>query len=330
MRRWDTFNHLAQLSFHRPLSAGEKTVLIMDLMWERLKYGTEIQDYFQYEFFNLKSRERRKYMTFSKLRYTMKICNDPTKREEFDDKAVFNNTFSEFLYREWLDVTTASFDQFKEFVQKHPAFFAKARSGMFGKDAEKYDVDSHRSEVETKALFAKLKRNGCIIEQLISQHPLLEKYNKSSVNTLRVVTLRCADGNPKVMAGVLRIGRAGKTADNFHHNGIAATIDVATGIVNSLGIDREFKRYVIHPDSGEKIIGFVIPSWDKVVDIVSRAAMVVPEVRYIGWDVAIDAEGNAQLIEGNYGADPDVTQMPCRTGKWLQFKQEVEKIAIRV
>lgn len=327
MGRLDTFNRLSKLCFHRKLSGSERASLMADVLWERLRYGTEIQDYFQYGFYNLKNRERRSYMTFSKLRYTMKVCNDPSKREIFDDKALFNDTFGDYLNRDWLDVTTASYDEFLEFLQKNPAFFAKARSGMFGKNAGRFDEDSHKSEQETKALFDKLKKEGCIVEQLITQNSSLEEFNSSSVNTLRVVTLRCADGTPRVMAGVLRIGRKGKTADNFHHYGIAATIDVDAGIVNSPGIDREFKRYIVHPDSGKKIIGFEIPSWDKVVDLVSRAALVVPEVRYVGWDVAIDQEGNVLLIEGNYGADPDVTQMPCRTGKWPLFKTELDKIA---
>lgn len=329
MGRINTFNRLLKLSFRENLPVTAKIGILADIFWERLRYGTEMQDYFQYEFYNLKNRERRKYMTFSKLRYVMRICNDPQKRNIFDDKVLFNQQFGDYLHRDWLDVTTASYTQFQEFVDKHPVFFAKARSGMFGKNAGKYNVDTHETYDETKKLFEKLKDNGCIIEQMIVQHPSFEKFNKSSVNTLRVVTLRCADGTPKIMAGVFRIGRAGKTADNFHHDGIAATIDVDTGIVNSLGIDQEFKRYIVHPDSGEQIIGFNIPAWNRVKDIVSRTAMIIPEVRYIGWDLAIDIDGNIQLIEGNYGADPDVTQMPCRIGKWPFFKEKIVDIEKR-
>ncbi len=326
MGRFDTFKYFAKLSFQRSLSTMEQVNLILDVLFERMLYGTELQDYFQYEFYKLKNRERRKYMTYSKLRYTMKVCNNPSKREFFDDKVIFNKTFSEYLFRDWLDVTEASYEDFFEFIQKNPTIFAKARSGMFGKNARRYDADTHKNDVDTKKLYEKLKDNGCIIEQVITQHPSLDKFNQTSVNTLRIVTLLCADGSPKVMAGVLRIGRSGKTADNFHHYGIAATIDVDTGIVNSPGIDRGFKRYIVHPDSGERIIGYEIPSWEKVVDIVSRAALVVPDVRYIGWDVAIDSDGNTQLIEGNYGADPDVIQMPCRIGKWHLFDKELKKI----
>lgn len=256
----------------------------------------------------------------------MQVCNEPSKRKIFDDKALFNREFADYIARDWLDVTNASFEEYESFIAKHPSFFAKARAGMFGKMAGKYSLDDKAFE-QKESVYKYLKENGCIIEELVTQHPTLAQFNKTSVNTLRIVTLRCADGVPKVMAGVLRAGRAGKTADNFHHYGIAATIDIDTGVVNSPGIDRDYNRYILHPDSGAQIIGYKIPSWDKVVDIVSRAAVVVPEVRYVGWDVAIDVNGEVQLIEGNYGADPDVTQMPCRMGKWPLFKKKLDEIS---
>ena len=217
MKRIDTFNRLLALSFREQLPINVKIMMMIDVLWERLRYGTEIQDYFQYEFYKLKNRERRNYMTFSKLRYTMQVCNDPKKRDIFDNKALFNYKFGKHLCRDWLDLTTASFNQFLVFTKKHPEFFAKARSGMFGKNAGRYDVSTYRTQDETEILFERLKANGCIVEQIIKQHPSLEKFNKTSVNTLRVVTLLCANGMPMVMAGVLRIGRAGKPADNFHH-----------------------------------------------------------------------------------------------------------------
>lgn len=325
MKRLDTFNRLSNLSFKDGLPKIEKLRLMADVLWERIKYGTEIQDYFQYEFFKLKNRERRNYMTLTKLRYIMRMCNDPSKRIIFDDKALFNQTFSDYLYRDWLDLTVASYQEFEDFIRKHPLFFVKARMGMFGKHAGKYVAGEHGGTAGIQVLYKDLQEKGCLVEELISQHPLLENFNNSSVNTLRIVTLLSSEKKLKIMSAVLRIGRAGKTVDNFHYFGIAATVDVDTGIVNSPGIDREFKRYIVHPDSKEQIIGFRIPSWDKAVDLISRAALEVPEVRYIGWDVAIDSNGKAQLIEGNYGADPDITQIPCRVGKWPEFEKEIKK-----
>jgi hypothetical protein len=56
------------------------------------------------------------------------------------------------------------------------------------------------------------------------------------------------------------------------------------------------------------MLGFVVPNYDIAVDAVKRAAKVVPDVRYIGWDVAITPEG-CELIEANHDADPNFHQL---------------------
>ena len=104
MSRLETFNDLYDRSFPDQTSKAKRVILMADVLKERLKYKTEIQDYFQYAFYNLDNEERRKYMTFSKLRYTMRICNNPEKRYLFDDKAEFNRCFSDFM-RRWNAIT---------------------------------------------------------------------------------------------------------------------------------------------------------------------------------------------------------------------------------
>ena len=41
-----------------------------------------------------------------------------------------------------------------------------------------------------------------------------------------------------------------------------------------------------------------IPMWDRVLEVVIEAAKKIPQVRYIGWDIAITNDG-VELIEGN-------------------------------
>ena len=67
-------------------------------------------------------------------------------------------------------------------------------------------------------------------------------------------------------------------------------------------------------------MGFKVPQWDNIVDTVKKAAIVHPEVRYVGWDVTIKEDGTIVLIEGNPGADPDVTQIEDQIGKWPLYK----------
>ena len=50
--------------------------------------------------------------------------------------------------------------------------------------------------------------------------------------------------------------------------------------------------------------------WDDVVNLVVEAAKVVPQIRYVGWDVAISNKYGPLLIEGNSYPGQDVTQYP--------------------
>lgn len=60
MGRIDTFNRLTQQSFFLGgVTPSRKICLMADVLWERLAYKTELQDYFQYEFYKLKNCERR-------------------------------------------------------------------------------------------------------------------------------------------------------------------------------------------------------------------------------------------------------------------------------
>lgn len=93
-------------------------------------------------------------------------------------------------------------------------------------------------------------------------------------------------------------------------------------------MDRKWNRYTVHPDSRKTIAGFQIPKWTNIVDTVKNAARVHPEVRYVGWDVTIKSSGEIVLIEGNPGADPDVTQIEDQIGKWPLYEpllREIEK-----
>ncbi len=108
------------------------------------------------------------------------------------------------------------------------------------------------------------KRKKALLEECITQHHELSEFNPTSVNTLRIVTVLCPDNNVKIMTADLRLGRKGKVADNFHHNGIASLIDVDTGIIYTMGIDKNRRRYIVHPDSKKQIIGFVFHSGSRL------------------------------------------------------------------
>lgn len=316
-KKINRFNESVDKYIDKNLSAGRRLRLFTDFLYEYRFHGVYLQDYIQYEFYKKKAVERKNYIVFGKLLDIMRICNNLEHRYIFDEKPEFNKKFSQYLGRDWLSMEETTLQDFNKFLNDKQQIFVKDPAGMFGKGVELIQI----ADIEdTDLLYKKLKVRNALCEEVLIQCEETAAFNTTSANTMRVVTLIDTDGRVNIMAGVFRIGRKGKFADNFHHNGIAALIDVETGLVKTTGVDRDFNRYVVHPDSGKPIVGFRIPEWDQIVKTVTEAALIVPDMRYIGWDVAVDRNHNIVLIEGNPGADPDVTQIPDQIGKWPKFE----------
>lgn len=71
-----------------------------------------------------------------------------------------------------------------------------------------------------------------------------------------------------------------------------------TGDVFVEAIDRDDNIYSTHPISNHKIVGFKVPMFNEAVNLVKECSKIIPEVAYVGWDVAISENGPV-IVEGN-------------------------------
>ncbi|MFS0645396.1 sugar-transfer associated ATP-grasp domain-containing protein [Siminovitchia sp. 179-K 8D1 HS] len=299
-----------------------KASITLDFLTTVLLYGAGVNDYFQYKLYKRRHSARKDFVVYKKRMKIVKTFNDESDRNIFNSKERFNKVFKDYIGREWLSVKDSNLALFEEFTERVPKFIVKPNEGSHGKGIRVIEVENIKDK---ESLYEELKKEEVLIEELIIQHDELATFNPTSVNSLRVVTLFCPDNKVRVMTANLRMGNGQKYADNFHHNGIAALLDVETGIVVTKGVDRDLKEYITHPYTGKQIIGFKIPFWREVVETVSNAARLVPTVGYIGWDVAIGNDGRIFLIEGNSAADPDISQIPDQIGKWPLYKDFVKE-----
>lgn len=297
--------------------------ILMDYLMEHYLHGVVLIEYNQYRFYWKNQRERRRYVCFREFEKIIEVSNKKEDYKYFDNKPLFNKTFSKFMGREWIDATESTYDAFVALVKKNKKLFVKPIDGMCGRGTYILDCESIG---DMRKCYDTLLLERAIVEEMVVQHEEIAEFNSTSVNTLRIVTMLCPDNSVKIMSAVIRLGRKGEVVDNFHNYGVVAYIDNLTGIVTTTGVDRDFRRYVVHPDSGKVIPGFVIPSWNSVVSAVKEAAYTVPTVRYVGWDVAIGKDGEVIMIEGNKSADHDVTQVTDQVGKWPLYKDIVKKL----
>lgn len=300
-------------------------MLLTDYFIEHFVHGVTLIEYNQYRFYWKSKPERRRFVCFPEFERIIEVSNNKDFYKYFDNKPLFNKTFNQFMGRKWLDMTVALVEDFQKLLEEKETLFVKPIDGMCGRGAYILRKDEVINLME---VFQKLKSEEAIVEEVVCQHQEMAEFNDTSINTLRVVTVLKPNNQVQIMAALVRLGRKGEVVDNFHNYGIAALIDIETGIIKTTGVDREFKRYVVHPDSKKTIPGFRIPSWEKIVDVVTQAAGVIPEVRYVGWDLAIGRDSEIIMIEGNKSADHDVTQVTDQEGKWPLYKSIVKELEV--
>lgn len=273
-----------------------------------VRYGCSPDDYFCYEFHKKSGFERNKFITYRRCKKIQKY-NDPAYIDIFEDKGKFDKKFSDLIHREFLDLRTANEQEFRAFLEKHTAVIMKPLNGGAGKGVFKLTAEEYNSNP-----FKFEDYKNYIAEEIIVQHPDMSLLNPTSVNTIRVLTFK-----GKIISCAMRIGGSTAVVDNIHNGGFCAHIDIETGVVDSMFMDRYLKKVMFHPVTGMSCLGFKVPNWEILKKVVSDAACRYPQVSYVGWDVAITQDGVA-LVEGNNDSDHDIVQITAQTGLYLTIK----------
>lgn len=264
--------------------------LLIDIVFCSIKYGAGPYDYQEFEFYNLNSKERKTYLTRVKNNAIVRMFNDKEISKKFDDKVEFNKIFNEYLKRDWLYLDN-NYDEFVKFCDEKEDFIAKPVGGAGGEGIELIKIDKKKLKKTYEYL---VSNNKLLVEEKIIQNKKISMLNKTSVNTFRIVSF--FDGKEThILNVVFKIGNGGVT-DNFSSGSMYTFVRDGKIIVPA--IDRDDNIFYEHPISKIKIVGYEIPNYDKAINLVKECAKKIPEVKYVGWDVAI-TDKDAVIIEGN-------------------------------
>lgn len=273
----------------------------MDILWCRVAYGAPVSQYIGFGMHKMSRIERNRYLTINRSSNLEPVLNRASaeEKEALSNKQLFNKAYCKFLHRDWLYVPESTDDEIRQFLTRHKAAMAKTVDGTRAKGIEK--VDCALALQEGQSFIDRVREKGLLLEEFVRQHPDLNAVNPSSLNTLRIATLRDKQGVVHVIGASLRAGGAGSAVDNLHAGGVQYPVDVETGLIIRGGMTYDGKKDIIfHPSTHTKMIGFQIPNWEQVIASVKEAAAIPPHLRYIGWDVAITEDG-CEFIEANIG-----------------------------
>lgn len=287
-----------------------RIIIFFDIVYCGIVYMAGYVDYETFEMYNMTREQRKTVITRGINNQFVKDLNNPDYAKYIDDKILFNKKYNQFLKREWIDIKNENVKSFEEFLQKHKEIITKPTNLSCGEGVEKIEYNEN---LDIKELFNKLLNNKqYLIEEVVTQHDEMNKLNFSSVNTIRVVTIL---SNKKVYIPFtcIRIGNNGNVMDNFNHGGLLARIN-KKGIIEKEAIDKKGNVYYEHPYTKTKIVGFKIPLFNEVLNFAKELAMVTPEIRYTGWDIAITEKGPV-VIEGNPFPGHDLYQPKIHVNK---------------
>lgn len=297
-----------------------RILIAADMIWCSLRYETGFADYYDWDFYLLKASERKTFMTHPKSNHLAQKLNQPSHRTIFSDKVKFNARFNDFLGREWLDVRQSTTAELRDFLTKHKRVIVKVTDSIGGIGIEKREASDTKDFEKLRAELRESRQ--FLVEEFLPQHETMSELCPTSINTLRLVTY--FDGEQvHILARVLKMGNGGDV-DNFSRGGMYTMLDddgvgLYPAFTGSGGI------FDVHPLTGVSIVGFQVPLYRDVLALVDELARIVPQIPYVGWDIAIRPD-RPVVIEGNYNtgvfqAKPSISGV--RTGLLPHYKEHI-------
>ncbi len=163
-------------------------------------------------------------------------------------------------------------------------------------------------EVNATMLKERFGSNDMFMESGLLQEPVLRKFNPDTINTIRILT-KNKDAKIDIVSAAVRFGRKGQYVDNMHAGGLAASVNIETGKIESYA-GRRFDptKYEEHPDSHLRFEGVQIPQWDEIKQLVYKALLLLPPYFSVGFDI-VTTEKGPLILEINTGAGMDLAQV---------------------
>ena len=266
---------------------------------EALLYGVGANDYF-YKLMYKKSilfanRIVSQYKIYWLDYYTNRFSDMPL----IGDKRLFANNMKPFFGRKWCDESFSK-EEFIQVFQNVKKIIVKPSNKFGGKGIETFELDND-SLGDTFDIIKERFVGDFVAEEFMVQSGLLHDFNETSLNTIRVVTIR----NPQtkevfVADAYLRVGKPGEFIDNFSSGGVTYTINTSNGMIGKgMCKSSNGKEISEHPGTSKCFVGMTIPRWEEVLEKCRSAHSCIKEdLAIVGWDVC-NSDENIFLIEAN-------------------------------
>ena len=263
------------------------------ILFNYFAYGYTPNEYLVYDLEHISPEERAAYVSDREsVRYAYRF-NDISSILLFRDKRATYKALQPYFHRQAIPIRSeADYERFLKYIRKHPVFVKKSAKESCGRGVELIDANGKN---ERELFEAIVSEGDVLLEERIAQSKALCAINASTVNTVRVQTMRTRDG-----------------------------IDMKTGIMNTDAVDEFGHQYKTHPDSGLVIKGFAYPDWEALISMCREMSASLPDAKWIGWDAA-HTENGWVVVEGNGVTETIGPQSVYQTG----VRRKLDELAKR-
>ncbi len=328
--------HWLQWSFTFPAPMGTRVRVMFDFLQLHFSKGLNMNEYYQFEFEKRSERFRREFLGENEQRHYLDLLN-PVKyyivaRNKFMAHKMLENTGirKSTLYGYYQPEGRVGVND--EIASDLAGVLRILRDKSVDSCVIKTTESSHGDNVwvirhieyqERDAVLERFDGQRLMLSDVLGNQPLLFEgvvrqtqqfadFNASSVNTVRFMTALYPDGEAKLVAAFIKIGRAGRCVDNAGGGGnVDVCVDPDSGTIRyAIQYDgwRRITDIDNHPDSGNPLNGVVIDNWQAIKQQVLAYQQAFPYIKTAGWDIAITDDGPVVI---------EVNDMWDRTGQYF-------------
>lgn len=325
------FNRIKSMSIKRMLlmikqihnESGKSSLLIfIDMILCAMKYNIGYQDYRVFGFAQIKSANRKTFMTMNQNIALTTLLNKPEAKVYYNDKTLFLSKFSNYTKRQWIDIKGKRPNDLKRFCKDKETIFVKTPHSFGGQGIGEIKITPYTNY---DALFEELTQSGqTLVEEKIKQHDKMSSLHAESINTIRIVTI-LNDGKVHIVAQILRMGQNKSVIDNITSGGIYAPVNSEGVITHPAFCDKTGENFSVHPTTRVYLLGFQVPFYKEAIEMVTEIACAEKDMGYVGWDVAITPDGPL-IVEGNNLPSYEIMQNYVHRDNDIGLLPTVEKI----
>jgi len=288
---------------------------IIDLIRHKLKINTNFRDYYRFEFYksDASMEEKSLYLGPNGSRYWPFEGNSLYFDRLFVIKSLQKSLLMgaelptpKMLFKVGQKYPINTLDKFAAALRQIKVpILTKFDGGGGGVDIFALDPAENGFLCDGNAVdaewiwnkYASRMARGFFVEERIYNHPDLAALNPDSLNTLRLMVVKTANGQWHFLKPLLKIGRAGSAVDNLSMGGMFSKLD-ENGVAGPAYCKYDDTEYDCHPDTGEKIIGFQVPYYREALELAEFASQTVGFMGTLAWDMGVTPDG-PMIIEAN-------------------------------